>query len=447
MRYLLFLFRATYLRANFYIGLAIVVLLFILGFFQPAVEVGAEVATIAYMLLVGGELFLLFYRDPGVKAERESGDEWSNGDENHVRIRVLSLYPMRVRAKVIDEAPPRLQLRDLRFPLDLPPGADRLLEYKVEPKERGRYPFGKLNVFVHLLSGTVARRYRFPAEKEVRVLPAFKRMKRFEFLAVSDRLTEMGVRPIRRLGESTEFERIRPYVQGDDRRAVNWKASARMNELMVNEYREERSQEVFSLIDTGRVMEMPFEGMTLLDHAINASLVLSNIAVVKKDRPGICSFSYRPHRFIQASSDAAQMRRIMEALHDLSPDYLETDMGRLYSVARRRIPQRSLLIMYTNIETEGGLERVLPSLRAIARSHTLLVVMFRNTELEDLFEAPPENARAVHDRAIAENFIMEKEAIAKRLERSGILVLLTRPEQLTVDVINKYLELKARRRA
>jgi uncharacterized protein (DUF58 family) len=447
MRYLLFLFRAIYLRANFFIGLGLLVLLYVSGFFHPFFYVAAQVSSIAFPLLVIGELFFLFYRDPGVRASRWTSDEWSNGDENEVRVRVASLYPMEVKAELIDEAPPETQLRDLRYFFSLAPGSSKELEYRVIPKERGRYRFGRTNVFVHILSGTVARRYRFPEEKEVRVLPAFKRMRSFEFLAVSDRLTEVGIRPIRRLGESTEFERIRPYVQGDDRRAVNWKATARKNELMVNEYREERSQEVFSLIDTGRVMEMPFEGMTLLDHAINASLVLSDVALVKKDRPGLLTFSHKPHRFIQASSDPVQMRRIMEGLHDLDPDYLETDMQALYAMARRRIPQRSLLLLYTNIETEGSLERILPSLRTLARSHTVVLILFRNTELEDLFDEEPKDARAVHDRAIAENFILEKERMARKLERAGILTLLTRPEQLTVDVINKYLELKARRRA
>ncbi len=446
MRYILHLLRAIYLRTNFFIGLGILVLLFVVGFFRPFFHIGAQVASAAFVVLVFGELFLLFYRDPGLKASRSTGDEWSNGDENEVELKASSLYPMEVHVELIDEAPPKTQLRDLRYSFALSPGSSKRLEYRVIPRERGIYSFGRLNGFVHLLSGTVARRYRFPEEKDVRVLPAFKRMKGFEFLAVSDRLIEVGVRPIRRLGESTEFERIRPYVQGDDRRSVNWKATARKNELMVNEYREERSQEVFSLIDTGRVMEMPFEGMTLLDHAINASLVLSDIAIVKKDRPGLLTFSDKPHRFLQASSDPAQMRRIMEGLHDIDPEYLETDMQALYRLVRRRVPQRSLLLLFTNIETEGALERILPPLRTISRSHTLVVILFRNTELEDLFEEEPENARDVHDRAIAENLIMEKERIVQKLERSGILTLWTRPERLTVDVINKYLELKARMR-
>ncbi|MFB6257222.1 MAG: DUF58 domain-containing protein [Flavobacteriales bacterium] len=446
MRYLLFLFKAIYFRANFFIMLGTIVLLFVLGFFYAIFQRIAQGASIVFSLLVLGELFLLFNRDPGVKGERETADEWSNGDENPVRIRVTNRYPMSIKGEVIDEAPPQTQLRDLRSSMEWGPGATRIMEYHVIPRERGRYRYGKLNVFVRLLAGTVARRHRFPMEKDIQVLPAFKRMRSFEFLAVSDRLTEMGVRPIRRLGESTEFERIRPYVQGDDRRAVNWKASARKDELMVNEYREERSQEVFSLIDTGRVMEMPFEGMTLLDHAINASLVLSNIAMVKKDRPGLLTFSYRPHRFIQASSDPIQMRRIMENLHDLDPDYLETDMERLYLTVRKRVPQRSLLLLFTNISSMSGLERMAPPLRMLARSHTVLVVLFRNTELEDLFTQDPEDARAVHDRAVAEDLIMEKERIAKELERYGILVLSTRPEKLTVNVINKYLELKAKRR-
>lgn len=446
MRYFLFLLRAIHLRPPFFIALGGIVLLYVSGFFLPVGELFGQVAFAAFSLLVFGELFMLFSRDPGVIAERNTADEWSNGDENAVQIKVRNRYPWSVKSIVFDEAPSQTQLRDLRFRAEIPVGGERSFEYRVVPKERGRYAFGKLNVLTHVLSGSVARRHRFPEEKEITVLPAFKRMRKFEFLAVSDRLTEIGVRPIRRVGESTEFERIRPYVQGDDRRSVNWKASARRNELMVNEYREERSQEVFSLIDTGRVMEMPFQGMTLLDHAINASLVMSNIAMVKKDRPGLLTFSYKPHRFIPAASDAVQMRRIMQGLHDLTPDFLESDMERLFMTVRRRIPQRSLLLLFSNIETPGGLERVRPALQTLARSHTLLVILFQNTELERAIHKDPEDVRDVHERTIAERFRLEKENIARGLERSGIPVLLTPPEKLTVNVVNRYLELKAQRR-
>ena len=127
----------------------------------------------------------------------------------------------------------------------------------------------------------VKRRYIFPARQVVKVYPSYVQMRRYQLLAVSNRLQEAGVKRIRKIGHSMEFEQIKEYVRGDDYRTINWKATARKDGLMVNNYTDERSQQIYCLINKGRVMKMPFEGMTLLDHAINASLVLVECGIGK----------------------------------------------------------------------------------------------------------------------------------------------------------------------
>ncbi len=167
----------------------------------------------------------------------------------------------------------------------------KIFNYNIRPVKRGEYQFGALNIYVSTMLNIVSRRYRFEQNKTVAVYPSYIQMKKYQLMAVSDRLFEVGIKKIRRIGHSMEFEQIKEYVLGDDYRTVNWKATARKRQLMVNHYVDEKSQQVYSIIDMGRTMKMPFDKMSLLDYAINSSLVISNIALLKQDKAGIIAFN------------------------------------------------------------------------------------------------------------------------------------------------------------
>jgi uncharacterized protein (DUF58 family) len=269
-------------------------------------------------------------------------------------------------------------------------------------------------------------------------------MRKYQLMAISNRLSEVGVKKVRRLGHSMEFEQIKEYVQGDDYRTLNWKATARKGQLMVNNFTDEKSQQVYCVIDKGRVMKMPFEGLSLLDYAINASLVLSNVALTKQDKAGLVTFSERVGAFLVANKNATQMQSILDVLYNQKTRYLESDFEQLYIMLRRKVSQRSLVVLFTNFESLSGLRRQLPYLRKISRHHLLVTVFFENTELKSLLEKPAKTVEEVYTKTIAEKFSLEKRLIAKELQQHGILSILTPPEQLTVNTINKYLELKAK---
>jgi uncharacterized protein (DUF58 family) len=213
---------------------------------------------------------------------------------------------------------------------------------------------------------------------------------------------------------------------------------------MVNHYQDERSQQVYSLIDKGRVMQMPFNGLSLLDYAINASLVISNIAIKKSDKAGLITFQDKIGSTVAAGRQSSQMTRIMEVLYNQKTAYRETDFSSLYTHIRRKVTQRSLLLLFTNFESIYGLQRQLPYLKNLANQHLLVVVFFENTELRSFFSKPAEDLKEIYHKAMAEKFSFDKKLIVKELGRHGIQALLTAPEQLTVNTINKYLELKAR---
>lgn len=438
--------RSFYLDLRFFIAAGVVITLLIVSEYWPIFLGPAKAGLLLIGLLVVLDLFFLYRTKDGMRAVRDMADRLSNGDENEIRVYLRNRYSFPVNAILIDEIPHQFQVRNARYTVKLSSGGEKIVRYTLRPVRRGEYEFGVINVYARSPIRFVQRRYRFAAGEKVPVYPSYIQMRRYELMAHSNRLAELGIKKIRRVGHTMEFDQIREYVVGDDYRTVNWKATARRGgDLMVNQYQDERSQRVYCLIDKGRVMKMPFEEMTLLDYAINASLVLSNIAVMKQDRAGLITFSKDVQDTLSAERTRLQMHRIVETLYNQETEFPESDFERLYTMVRRNITTRSLLFLFTNFETLSGLQRQLPYLRRIARLHLLVVVFFENTELHELLASTPETTEEITIKTIGEQFAWEKRQIVKELDRHGILSIYTAPQRLTANTVNKYLEIKARR--
>lgn len=419
-------------------------MVWVLSFFEPAFfRVGLAVLLLVAMALAVDSLLLLSRRE-GLRLQRKLAERFSIGDENKVTLVLENRYVFPLRCRVVDELPLQFQARDWERYLSVPGRGTREYTYSLRPTTRGEYWFHDLHAWVPGPLRLVRLQYRMPAEQLVKVYPSFVQMRRYQLLALSNRLQEAGVKRIRRIGHSLEFEQIKEYVRGDDYRTINWKATARKSGLMVNNYTDERSQQIYCLINKGRVMKMPFQGMHLLDHAINAALVLSNVALVRQDKAGLITFEKNLDTFLPADKKPTQMNLLLENLYRQQTQFLEADYEKLFSVIRNRITNRSLLVLFTNFESLQSLQRELPALKRMARYHLLLVVFFENTELQQLLTAPARDLEAIYQKTIAAKFAYEKRQMVKELQAQGILTLLTTPENLTVHTINKYLELKTR---
>ena len=436
--------RTLYLNNRFFILAGIVAGCFILTFILGDFVIIPKILFFIGIALVSTDIILLFRTRKGLTAERVTPEKLSNGDENELTIRLENLYPFTASLRVIDEIPHQFQRRDISFYTAIPSGESKSISYSLRPVKRGEYSFGSVNVFASTPLGILSRRFRFSNDKMVPVYPSYIQMRKYELLAISNRLVETGIKKIRRIGHNMEFELIKEYVSGDDIRTVNWKATARRQHLMVNHYQDERSQQVYSLIDKGRVMQMPFDGMSLLDYAINATLVISNIAIKKSDKAGLLTFQDKIGVLLPASRNSNQMGKILEVLYNQKTAYRETDFSIVHNYIRRKITQRSLLLLYTNFESMYALRRQLPYFQTLAKIHLLVVIFFENTEIKKLADKPADDLRSVYHKTTAEKFILEKKLIVKELRKHGIQALLTSPKNLTVDTINKYLELKAR---
>jgi len=436
--------KSIYIGQFFITGLVSIGLLFLFAYFFPLLLPFVKILFYAFCLLSILDVFLLYKNGPCLYVQRTLSDKFSNGDLNEVKIIIESKYPFDVWLKIIDEIPVQFQERNIQFEVKIAPGESKLIIYRLRPNKRGEYLFENINVFVQSAISLVNRRYSFALNKKVAVYPSFIQMHKYELLALSNRLHEVGIKKIRRLGHNIEFEQIREYVSGDDFRTINWKATARKNDLMINQYQDEKSQEVYCIIDKGRCMKMPFNQMSLLDYAINAALVISNIAIKKGDKAGLISFSNNIETIIKAGNRGRQMLDLSERLYHEETLFLESDYEKLFVSIRRKLNRRSLLLLFSNFETLSALKRQLPNLRRIAHQHLLVVIFFENTELEQLLTSPVKTIEQVYLKTIAEKFAFEKKLIVKELLSYGIYSILTSPELLTVNTINKYLELKAR---
>jgi len=435
---------ALYLAAGFYLAAGLCILLFVTSFFYPALFVIAKIFFLIFIALLVIDYLFLFIVGNAPSAKRLMADRLSNGDDNKVEIQVKNNMPFVVDMEIIDELPVQFQKRDWKLFHRFKAREQKNILYKIRPVERGEYLFGRIILYVRSVLGFVKRRYNMEVAETAPVYPSYLQMRKYELISQTSIQTEFGNKRMRKIGHSMEFEQIKEYVNGDDIRSINWKATARKGSLMVNNYTDEKSQQVYCIIDKGRLMKMPFAGLTLLDYAINSTLVLANVCLQKQDRVGLMTFANKMGSLLAADRKPIQRENILQLLYNQETEFLESDYEMLYMQIRHRIKHRSLIVLYTNFESLSGLNRQLSYLRSIAKHHLLMVVFFENTELHKLSRLDARHVEDVYIKTVAEKFEFEKRLIVKELKKHGILSILTPPEQLTINAVNKYLELKAR---
>lgn len=435
--------KSLYLNKRFFFAIASVATGFLVSYWLPDLYPVMWVIFMAFLLLFIFDCIALF-STPSLKAQRILPEKFSNGDENPVKLFLTNDYAFKIYLEVIDEVPVQFQKRDFLKVLNIPARSTVSLEYTLKPVERGEYVFGRLNVFCSTKISLAKKRTSFQKDQMVKVYPSFLQMKKLDFLAIDSKISQPGFKKIRRIGHTMEFEQIKEYVPGDDVRSINWKATAKQGGLMVNQFQDERSQPVYSIIDMSRAMKMPFHNLTLLDYAINSTLAFSNIALKKNDKAGMLAFSNEVKHFVPAGSKVTHLNLIMESLYNIDTGFHESDFGLLYAHVKRKLPQRSLLMLYTNFEHISSLRRQLPYLQALAKKHLLVVIFFENTELEKLIHYSASSIPEIYDQTIAEQFSFDKRLMAMELQKYGIQTILTKPEELSISTINKYLEIKNR---
>lgn len=435
--------RSLYVTNKFFYALLLLATCFVLSFFIKVLFSFVIALLWLFVAACAWDMLFLYYQKSKIIIQRNYPEKLSNGDENDMEIQLTSSYPAKVRIRLLEEFPIQLQLRNVELESDILPRETKVISYQIRPTSRGVYAFGRCHALVQRL-GLFARKFTLNEPLELPCYASFIQMRKYQLLATTDRLMELGIKRIRKIGATLEFDHIREYVRGDEYRHLNWKATAKHKKLLVNQYQEEKSQPIYALIDAGRVMRMPFNGLTLLDYAINSTLVLANAAILKQDRAGMLTFSKTVSNHIPAEKRNNQMQLISEKLYNITTAFEETEFGNLYAFCNKHINKRSLLMLYTNFETIDALSRQMAYLRMLAKTHIVVVVVFKNTELIDMAKEEGKKTIDVYNQIIAQKFVYEKHLVIQELHRQGIQTIYTSPENLTINAINKYLEIKAR---
>jgi uncharacterized protein (DUF58 family) len=433
-----------FLTNRFFYVMGIFVLTTMLSYAFPFLFAIVKTSCILFALLCGIDLLLLYNKRVMITVERETPSVFSLGDQNPVYLTLINKSGIILQAELIDELPEQFQVRNFKLTFTLLSNVPHRQTYELRPVTRGEYIFGKIHLYLTTTLGLIKRRISSPHEVNVPVYPSIIQMKKYELKTFARTATEYGVKKVRRIGHSYEFEHIKQYVRGDDYRSINWKATGRKAQLMVNQYEDEKSQQVYCIIDKSRVMHMPFHGLSLFDYAVNASLVISNIVLGKQDKAGLITFAESPKSLVKAERSKTQLKKILETLYKEKEGSVEANYESLYMTVRNFVNGRSLLFLYTNFESTYALQRALPQLRKLNDQHLLVVVFFENTEITTNTSTDVETLEDIYTQITAEHYTLTKVQLAQQLRQFGIFSILTRPENLTVSSINKYLELKSR---
>ncbi len=433
-----------YLTRWFFAVFGAVVILYVMAYTIPSMQFIANVVLASMFGLTLIDVLLVFSSKEPLSVQRKVNERLNLGDDNPVLLTVKNETVQVINFTMIEGYPVEMQDRSTVLNGTLTGGSSKEFSYVFTPKSRGSFKFGDVFIIMRSIFFMASRRIDIEISQEVDVYPSVLQMKKYELLVFQQQKTSVGIKKIRRLGNNSEFEQIKNYTQGDEPKWINWKATSRRNELMVNQYQEEKSQSIYCIIDKSRSMQMEFNDLSLLDHSINSSLVFSNIALRKGDKAGLITFSDKIGTLLPAERGSSQMRLIQESLFNQRTMYKEGNYDVLYQSIRRTVKSRSLLMLFTNFETEFAMRRAIPMLRRLNQKHVLVVIFFQNSDLQDLAYKPSKNIQDVYQSTVAERMISLKSRIARELRKNGIQTVLTLPEELSINTINKYLELKAK---
>ena len=289
--------------------------LFVLSFVFPFIFWPIVGLLGVFTFIFWADFFYLFIKKQKIVCQRIVPEILPLGDNTTVELQILNLTGFTIYSKIIDELPIQFQKRDFNVSLTLKNKERKEISYPIRPTKRGIYKFGDIHIFVSSIIGLIEKRHSFALTKDVAVYPSILQMKQQELKLQKKLFLFTGIKKLRRIGHSYEFEQIRNYQIGDDIRCINWKATSKRNTLMVNQFGDEKSQQIYSVLDMSRVMLMPFNGLSLLDYAVNSSLVIANTALIKYDKAGIISFSEKFGSIVKADSKPTQLKTILETLY------------------------------------------------------------------------------------------------------------------------------------
>ncbi|MBI3922126.1 MAG: DUF58 domain-containing protein, partial [Armatimonadetes bacterium] len=385
-------------------------------------------------------------------------EKLSLGVNNRISLHLRNRSSLRLLLTVKDDPPTDFSVSARTLTTLLAGRTEASLHYHVRPLHRGDYRFGDLYLRYVGILGMIVRQKRIPAAQEVKVYPNLLDVRKYDLLARRGRLMELGIRAAVLRGRGTEFESLRDYQPDDEFRHIHWKATARRGKLISVQHQVERSQNILVLLDCGRMMATQVTdsnaaasdgttgkaGLSRLDCAINATLMISYVAAVMDDKVGLLAFSDGIHTYLPPRKGRGQVYRIMESLYPLESDLVESDYRVAFQYLMSRSPKRTLVILFTDLVDADVSKEMLSHLMMLHPAHLPMCVTLSSSDILAMAGVMPGESQQAYEKALAVHVLKEREEALRTLRSRGVFVVDVPPENLSVAVVNKYLELKAR---
>jgi uncharacterized protein (DUF58 family) len=384
----------------------------------------------------------LLARQALVLVEREAPKVLSVGRDNAIKLQVRSLARRPLVVSLTDDLPAEAVASDLPATVRLPARGRATVTYHLRPSLRGAHALGAHHVRYPSPLGLWLRQLRLPAEDAVKVFPDVKAVRTYELLARQNREAAL-VRAVRLRGGESEFERLREHVKDDEFRTIDWKATARRQRLISREYQQERNQSIVCMVDCGRLMTTESGGLSHLDHALNAVLMMSHVAARSGDHVGLIAYDTKVRAFVPPGGGARATQRVIQSTYDLHPTMVEPDHRAAFDFLSRRVRRRALVILFTQVIDDVAAGSVLRLMRGISSRHLPLCALFRDGALDAMVDSPPAGIDDLYRRGAAAEAILWRDRLVRDLKAGGALVLHTLPNRLTPALVNRYLEVKA----
>lgn len=408
---------------------------------------GAEGLGWGYAVLV----LLLFFADwrmagniSRFDVERRHENKLSLGVQNPVTISVRNRSRRETSFQVRDEAPEAFQIETRVMAGSVTPLGTWSQIYHLQPLRRGDYSFGNISMRWHGPLGLVARQGMLKKTEPVKVYPNLLDVRKYDLMLRKNRLQELGLRHTRMFGEGTEFERLREYSPDDEYRRINWKATARRHRPVTVQYQTERSQTVIAVLDTGRMMQSPVANIAKLDYAVNAVLFLGYVAAGKGDRVGVMSFADDVSHYLAPKQGRGQFYRMLEVLYSVEAQQVEPNYRKALTYLAVKQRRRALVVIFTDLSSGASLDSLVAQVSLLARTSLPLVVTISDPDVVASSEQVPADALSAYQRASAAHMLDERRIVLDTLRKRGVLTLDVPANQLSLAVINRYLELKGR---
>ena len=405
----------------------------------PDFQVAWTAVAAGLVLLAGLDAFAAVRLPPPVLTRHVPGS-LALGVRSEVRLRIANAAGLRLRLDLHDHHPASFEADGLPRRLELERAQWTEVAYQVRPVARGEAEFGPAEARLHSPLGLwlVSRPLGTPSP--VRVYPNFRALAKYTLLATDNRLSQIGVLQVRRRGEGMEFHQLREYRQGDAQRAIDWKATARTSRLISREYEEEKDQRVLLVVDCGRRMASKDDQLSHFDHALNAALLLSHVALRQGDAVGLMTMA-GVNRYCEPRKSVAAVNAILNRVYDIEPTLAVPDYELAARDVMRQVRRRCLVIVLTNLRDEDD-ETLLPALKLLRTRHLVVLASLREAIISRALSARVDSfARAV-THAAAADYLAARERAFRRIAAAGAVCLDVEPERLPISLVNRYLELK-----